>query len=276
MRAHPLLVLPAVASAISFCTSALAQVVSLSPPSQVLSDDQMKMRDLVAQEAMAEWAYWMTVLTAITTVIGIVSVIFIFRSFKQTSDALKEARLTNVQAKETAFLENRPWILVNGPSFEASIADTSPDEITLRLFGRFNIKNIGKLPAIGVVYDIVLSQEQDVIDGNWKMSPVDNARGGSIILPTGIDNEFVVDNYFVKVRRTPGDKKDVRLIQVLLRVSYQDQTQPLRRLLSVGHGILAENAPGGPASFQPLIFEKIVSKGLGRTMIYAYSIKYMI
>lgn len=50
--------------------------------------EQRELRDLLAQEAMADWAKWMLVATAVSTAIGLLSIYFIFRTFRQTNAAM--------------------------------------------------------------------------------------------------------------------------------------------------------------------------------------------
>ena len=246
------------------------------PPEWLLSqfNHQREMRDLLAQEAMADWAFWMMVLTAMTAAISVMSIYFLFRTFRQTTEALHEARMTAAHAKEAAFTENRPWIMIFGPSFSFVVKEVTADEVKLSLAGTFSIKNDGKMPAVNVEYDLILTQDQEVINAECSRSP-ENGKGGKIILPPSYDSTFTIyDTHFVIKR---GEHQpDTRLIQLLVRVSYGSVNAPLRVLTTVGQGCIAEAANGGGDSFQPIVYEKIEAYGLSTSAVYAYSIKCMI
>lgn len=246
------------------------------PPIALLDQfkDQREMRDLIAQEAMADWAFWMMVLTAATTLISLVSIYFLYQTFRQTRKSLAQAELTTHHAQETAFTENRPWIMVFGPTLELTIGSRTENEIRLDLSGTFRIKNDGKMPAVEIEYDILLTQDQALIDTEWKSPPVDG-RGGRIILPPGYDNDFKVSGYNIVIRRGQSEP-DCRLIQFLVRVSYRSVNAPMRVLKTTGHGILGQVVQFNAAEFSPIVFEKVIAEGQVDTGVFAYSIKFMI
>lgn len=246
------------------------------PPIALLDQfkDQREMRDLIAQEAMADWAFWMMVLTAATTIVSLVSVYFLYQTFRQTRTSLQQAQLTTQHAQETAFIENRPWLMLFGPTFELTLGNQKDDEIRLDLSGSFLIKNDGKMPAVDIQYDVLLTQDEEVIDNEWKSEPV-NGEGDITVLPPSYDNEIRVSEYSISLK--PGlSGFDVRPIQFLIRVSYRSINDPSRILKTTGHGIMAERATFDPEKPLPITFQKIETEGIAENGAFFYSIKYMI
>ncbi|MGO6968988.1 hypothetical protein [Rhizobium leguminosarum] len=236
--------------------------------------------DLAAQQAMATWAAWMTALTAVTTLGTGISIYFIFRSFKQTGDALEEARKataeatrTNQVAKQTAFIENRPWIIVPTPKFEASYDQLTDTSARVEIRGRFSVKNIGRLPALNFRYDIVLGQDEQLVKETVTSLPLKSESGG-LIVPAGMDYEITIEKCYITLRSMSGGDPDTRLIHVLVRVGYLDSDYS-QALLTVGHGIVAERVINNPDAFVPILLEKLRSEGMGSTGVFAYSLIHM-
>ncbi|MGO8323716.1 hypothetical protein ACC811_02395 [Rhizobium ruizarguesonis] len=229
--------------------------------------------DLAAQQSMATWAAWMAILTAVTTVGTGVSVFFIFRSFQQTGRALAEAQKTNIIAQKTSFIENRPWIMINGPSLQAFYDQKTETSARIEIRGRFSIKNIGRLPAQKLGYEILLARDEEVIKAMATSRPA-TLLGGGITVPAGIDYEFRVDKHYITLESGPNGKPDVRLIHFLIRVCYLDSSHD-ESLSTVGQGVLGMRLGSDPDAFMPIVFERIRDGNAGATGVFAYTLQHM-
>ncbi|MBN7809092.1 hypothetical protein JZX86_27620 [Agrobacterium rosae] len=82
------------------------------PPTMLLDQfkDQRELRDLLAQEAMANWAFWMLVITAASTFVGLLSVYFIYKTFRQSNAAMMIQR-EQLELQKKELEENRTVLL---------------------------------------------------------------------------------------------------------------------------------------------------------------------
>ncbi|TBB60670.1 hypothetical protein ELH43_36635 [Rhizobium ruizarguesonis] len=229
--------------------------------------------DLAVQESMATWAAWMTALTAVTTVGTGISIYFIYRSFQQTGRALAEAQKTNIIAQKTSFIENRPWIMINGPSFQAFYDQKTETSARVEIRGRFSIINIGRLPAQKLGYEILLSRDEEALKA-MATSPPATLLGGGITVPANMNYELTVNKQYLTLESGPDGKPDVRLIHFLIKVGYLDSSHD-ERLLTVGHGVMGVRVGSDPDAFTPIVFERIRDGNAGATGVFAYTLQHM-
>ncbi|MFP5076591.1 hypothetical protein ACLE20_04730 [Rhizobium sp. YIM 134829] len=137
-----------------------AQAFSLAPTDgglAALTDSQISVRDLAAQQEMVFWAECMFWTTVVSLVVSIFALLGLLNSLRQTRASIAVTR-------DAAFLEQRPWLAVSGVEIlNIDIGDWNengthgsfvhnPQGNRVFIFGNFTVRNEGKTPAFGIQY----------------------------------------------------------------------------------------------------------------------------
>ncbi|AYM62924.1 hypothetical protein G6L68_10245 [Agrobacterium fabrum] len=130
-------------------------------------------RDLAALAAQIDAAYWAKV-SALATIgsifVSALALAGLLASLRQTKKAIEEARLSRQDARASSeaslfaaaeaneiannalHLDSRPWLIIENVEIEGLVTDNRNGENTINLVGKYDIRNIGKTPALNIIY----------------------------------------------------------------------------------------------------------------------------
>ncbi len=130
-------------------------------------------RDLAALAAQIDAAYWAKV-SAFATIgsifVSALALAGLLASLRQTKKAIEEARLSRQDARTSSeasliaaaeaneiannalHIDSRPWLIIENVKIEGLATDDRNGETTINLVGRYDVRNIGKTPALNIVY----------------------------------------------------------------------------------------------------------------------------
>lgn len=133
-------------------------------------DNFRELAALHAQIDATRWAmysFWATVGSIVVSALALVGLL---ASLRQTKIALEEARQSRVEAKASSeasllaaaeaneiannalHIDSRPWLIIENVKIEGLVTDDRNGANTINLVGKYDIRNIGKTPALNVVY----------------------------------------------------------------------------------------------------------------------------
>ncbi|GEM_PF-6763527 len=130
-------------------------------------------RDLAALNAQIDATYWAKV-SSLATIgsifVSALALAGLWASLRQTKKAIEEARLSRQDAKASSdasllaaaeandiansalHIDSRPWLIIENVKIEGLVNDNSDGENTINVVGKYDIRNIGKTPALNIVY----------------------------------------------------------------------------------------------------------------------------
>lgn len=221
--------------------------------------------NLQAQQDMVKWTAAMTCLTGITVIFGFVSIAFLFTSFRQTTKALEEARETNRQAKSTAFIENRPWLIPDVPILKEANPSLGLGFIDIEVIGSVRIRNIGRLPAhrLSVTFSLRVADSDQI--------NIDHSERGVTVPPGGSVDVRLQQT--IRLHDYQNGEVDTRLTLFGLSISYRDfdHEDPL---MTESEGVLAVSAPND--RFAPLVATQIRTGPYDPPSFHAFNIGRML
>ncbi|MCZ7973936.1 hypothetical protein O9X80_05445 [Agrobacterium salinitolerans] len=133
-------------------------------------DNVRELAALHAQIDATRWAmysFWATVGSIVVSALALVGLL---ASLRQTKIALEEARQSRAEAKASSeasllaaaeaneiannalHIDSRPWLIIENVKIEGLVTDDRNGENTINLVGKYDIRNIGKTPALNIIY----------------------------------------------------------------------------------------------------------------------------
>lgn len=124
------------------------------PQAQTAQPDPYDLRDLVAQEQMAEWAFWVVVVAALTFIVTSIGTFLIWRQVRLTRQAVEDTgeateamREANEIARETQERQLRAYVQVASATLNKLTVGKKPS-------GCVVIRNSGQTPAHDVTFEL--------------------------------------------------------------------------------------------------------------------------
>lgn len=233
---------------------------SAAPQAQTAPPDQYRLRELTAQEIMADAAVWMVVAAVLTLIVTTVGTLLIWRQVRltrkavqDTSDATKAMHEANRIAEESSHRQLRAYLAVNS----VTVSESDWDDEGLQII--VEIQNAGQTPA---VLRAIVVRADWAYDENSSLTLVEHTSNNEVACHR--DTPMHIPFGF-KCNHDALERKGH--LMVVGRVEYDDafgkrQKESFSYRTDVGqfHPIFDHEFPVRLAAFSPLSILKVIEE----------------
>ncbi|MGO6938531.1 hypothetical protein [Rhizobium johnstonii] len=180
-----------------------------------------EIRDLQAQEGMAWWAAAMFWVTLASSLVGGLGLVGLFVSLYQTRAAIKHAR-------ETSFIDVRPWLLIEGVEITSTAGVYDEKGFHFTAQGSINVRNAGKLPAEALAHVVTFGPTADSARPLTEAlhARIEELDGNGYIVPPGQSFRLPL---LLQVEMTSEEAEKIADEMLRLSISAHYQTAGLER-----------------------------------------------